>query len=362
MAIGPFRAGVSITVFGIIEGAIAFTNTRSVTTSEAIDFGHPVDWLIQGQWGIIGEIYGSVAFAIVSVEVRIEVYAAVGVRLRKGGTVTIWIDAGIVVEARVVIADFDALFVHVHNEVDFSFSAHLHWERTLDGHSLLQLEAETTPLNWTRYKYYPTPKALPIYFYFEPSVVASKLNCILLLALETSPVPSNGTPAPRKSFDDLAEAFAAWTLTLYSQQFLNGADNFTAEDLKRLTQILSVPRTLARTPVSDPLDSAHIKQFLEDNFGTTVYGPLALQNAVTLAFFPLMSDCSVIFDKDGTPVKQIDFWTQTPIDTEYEDALANYLDTQRFRFTSDTRSALRSQSSTTKVPFVEFLSRITSMA
>jgi hypothetical protein len=171
-----------------------------------------VGWLLQGQWGII-EIYGSVSFAIISVDVHIRVYAAIGVRLCQRCNVRLWIDAGVQVEARVVIADFDVLFGHVHIEVDFSFSTNIHWETTLAAQTLKQLAAATSPLNWSRgFKHYPAPVALPLYFYFEPSIVGGKLASVALLALETSPATSSGT-APRMPTDDLIEAFVAWTLT-----------------------------------------------------------------------------------------------------------------------------------------------------
>jgi hypothetical protein len=97
------------------------------------------------------------------------------------------------VEARVVIADFDVLFGHVHIEVDFSFSTNIHWETTLAAQTLKQLAAATSPLNWSRgFKHYPAPVALPLYFYFEPSIVGGKLASVALLALETSPATSSG--------------------------------------------------------------------------------------------------------------------------------------------------------------------------
>ena len=47
---GPLSAGASITVFGIIQGAVGFGDSSGMSLSK------PTDWLLQGQWGILGEI------------------------------------------------------------------------------------------------------------------------------------------------------------------------------------------------------------------------------------------------------------------------------------------------------------------
>jgi hypothetical protein len=140
------------------------------------------------------------------------------------------------------------------------------------------------------------------------------------------------------------------------QQVLNGVDKFTANDLYNLNNLLSLPKTLARTPGSDPLDSDHIKGFLENNFKIVVSGTPDRHDApVSFAVFPLMSECTINSVKDGTVVNSIDFSKQTPRDQTYEDLLGRYLDSIKFRPDSSQSTLASRQTRSSAIPMVEIL-------
>ena len=70
---GPLKAGFSITVFGIIEGVIAPWHPYDASGA-ALDAGSVQGsyyfWL-QGQFGIIGKLYGTVDFAVIKADVQV---------------------------------------------------------------------------------------------------------------------------------------------------------------------------------------------------------------------------------------------------------------------------------------------------
>lgn len=73
---GILKAGISLTVFGILEGVIAKFNAYSTTAvstgSQGSLSGEYYFWL-QGTFGIIGKVYGSVDFGIISADISIEI-------------------------------------------------------------------------------------------------------------------------------------------------------------------------------------------------------------------------------------------------------------------------------------------------
>lgn len=104
---GPLKAGVSLTFFGIIEGAIGYYAYNS-------DQEDVIDWLtnpkalaLKGQFGVIGEIYGSIDFAIIKASVNVRIQASVGMQLLleagAGGDLLLYVEASLTVSVSVRI-------------------------------------------------------------------------------------------------------------------------------------------------------------------------------------------------------------------------------------------------------------------
>ncbi|MEN0003815.1 MAG: hypothetical protein AAF798_06715, partial [Bacteroidota bacterium] len=73
---GILSAGIKLTVFGILEGVIAKFNAYSATavsTGGSAELSGEYYFWLQGTFGIIGKIYGSVDFGIISADVTIEI-------------------------------------------------------------------------------------------------------------------------------------------------------------------------------------------------------------------------------------------------------------------------------------------------
>ncbi|WP_095088477.1 hypothetical protein [Mesorhizobium sophorae] len=138
---GPLKAGVSVTFFGIIQGAAGYL------TSGGGDLAKKPDALsLQGQFGIIGELYGSLDFVIIKASVNVRLEASIGIILALeppsvpgggGGSILLYIEASVSVSVTVEINLF--LFSI---SISFSFNASFRFEWQLAGSSQ-QAQIET---------------------------------------------------------------------------------------------------------------------------------------------------------------------------------------------------------------------------
>jgi large repetitive protein len=127
---GPLRAGVSVTFFGIIQGAAGYL------TSGGTDIMRTPDALsLQGQFGIIGELYGSIDFVIIKASVNVRLQASIGLVLTyehgvagADGTILLYIEASVSVSVSVKINLF--LFSVT---ISFSFNASFRFDWYLVG-------------------------------------------------------------------------------------------------------------------------------------------------------------------------------------------------------------------------------------
>ncbi len=116
---GPLKAGVSLTFFGIIQGAVGYLSGGGTD----LFVKEPDALSLQGQFGIIGEIYGSIDFVIVKASVNVRIEASVGIVLMfepaagNDGSVMLYVEASVSVSVTVSIDC--GLF-----SIDISFSYH----------------------------------------------------------------------------------------------------------------------------------------------------------------------------------------------------------------------------------------------
>ncbi|MGA1797287.1 hypothetical protein VH567_00730 [Sphingomonas sp. 4RDLI-65] len=129
---GPLKAGVSVTFFGIIQGAAGYL-------SDGGDIFRTPDALsLQGQVGIIGELYGALDFIIIKASVNVRLQASIGIILTYepkapgggDGSILLYIEASVSVSVSVRINLF--LFSIT---ISFSFRASFRFEWQLVGSS-----------------------------------------------------------------------------------------------------------------------------------------------------------------------------------------------------------------------------------
>jgi hypothetical protein len=125
---GPLKAGFSITVFGIIEGVIApwhpYDASGAPSDSKAVQ-GNYYFWL-QGQFGIIGKLYGTVDFAIVKADVNLLVQLVVKITYESFRAIPLSISAHVSIRVSLKI-DLGLFSI----TINFSFATTIRAELTI---------------------------------------------------------------------------------------------------------------------------------------------------------------------------------------------------------------------------------------
>jgi len=129
---GPLKAGISVTFFGIIEGAAGYLSNGStdiLTTPDGI--------YLSGQFGIIGQIYGSIDFKIIKASVNVTLQASIGIVLHFErnnpnfkGTILLYVQASVSLSVSVSI---NLGFFSI--SISFSFNASFRFQWELGGSS-----------------------------------------------------------------------------------------------------------------------------------------------------------------------------------------------------------------------------------
>ena len=121
---GPLKAGVSITFFGIVQGAAGYLASGSDNI-----FQSPDALMLTGQFGVIGELYGKIDFVIIKASVNVRLQASIGIVLKMertipgSGSILLYIEASVSVSVSVEINLF--LFSIT---ISFSFNASFRFE------------------------------------------------------------------------------------------------------------------------------------------------------------------------------------------------------------------------------------------
>jgi hypothetical protein len=358
---GIFSFGVSVSVYGILEGALAYQDGASNPLV-------PTAFVLRGRVGILAMLFGSVDFGIVKagVTIVIEIGIPFTIQLQPitfsqdGTTVTEselsastpGIEANVSVDVVVVIGRIKIFGKKIEIKISFSF------RMTIRLDFPIEIRSRVSPLSLTSSLDVPSPvdwKAanldvihalsaagkMPLPLEFLPSltvappatlVVNSVPQIVALLGLE------HGTSAqPEKPFDRLAAAI--WLAAFRCHR--PGADWIhprtiptTRLELEALRDRLLRPRTLARTPApEEPFDYPKIVEFLSRNFIVTVQNSPDDATPTAAAFFPMIPDLELIVEKEGLTRP---FGSFNPQDSAYEDELDRLFENMLLRLDPET--------------------------
>lgn len=222
---GPLKAGVSVTFFGIIEGAAGYL----VSSSTEI-FKKPDALMLKGEFGVIGEIYGSIDFVIIKASVNVRLEASVGVQLMleptvpgRDGSILLYIQASVELSVRVSI---NLGLFSIHISLSFKTSVRFQWHLG-DGSSAATAEAFVARAVALRLVA-PQPLTLcpglrhdlPIWFMPELTVVfpdttqAGEPWLVASLGLEFDPKPpAKPAAADLKPFETVTAQMVTWALS-----------------------------------------------------------------------------------------------------------------------------------------------------
>jgi len=241
---GPLKAGVSLTFFGIIEGAAGYLSSGSTNI-----FQQPDALSLKGQFGVIGELYGSVDFVILKASVNVRLQASIGVQLSMersipgSGTILLYIQASVRVSASVSI---DLGFFSI--TISFSFKASFRFQWQLGGSEspeLARLRSRRLALTVASGALPLGPglnPAVPIWFLPEVTVVFPDATQVgtpwfagsLGIPFDPNP-PATVTFAQLKPFETMTAQLVTWVLGQVLGQ-PGSTFKVTQEQLARLDQ------------------------------------------------------------------------------------------------------------------------------
>lgn len=341
---GLLKAGFSLTVFGILEGLLAKWNPYDGTDtgkSDAMQIQGEHFFRVQGTFGVIGKIYGSVDFAIVKADVSITVKAYAQITFASYEPIPLSVVASVDATASVSI-DLGLFSIRIH----FSFSVRVKetfvigalqnpkdapWlddgsnsngrlslpssSRLGDYEQPMMLMAmaaapDDTPV-WSRLTTPGETAPMKAYLAFAPTVAgdeafadtgAPEKNkqlacCIASLFIESVPAATGSDDSSARkaagekddsSFETLAKTVARWGIASIQSEDISSTDVdklvVTDDSLKKLLTYLEGK---PERPV--PLPYTDIETFLENQVQLTVSLPpnstsATIQNA---AFFPM---------------------------------------------------------------------------
>jgi hypothetical protein len=223
---GPLKAGISVTFFGIIEGAAGYLTSSSMEL-----FQKPNALSLKGQFGVIGQIYGSVDFKIIKAAVNVTLQASIGIVLvmedgtGNDGSILLYVEASVSVSARVSI-NLGLFSI----SISFSFNMSVRFDWQLTGSSGAQaiarveaaraILASRAALAMPAAGLYPGLNAsLPLMYLPEITVVFPDATgvgdpwfvCSLAIPYADSP-PANPAYADFQPFEALVTQLTTWAL------------------------------------------------------------------------------------------------------------------------------------------------------
>ncbi|OYY91519.1 MAG: hypothetical protein B7Y45_02885 [Sphingomonas sp. 28-66-16] len=253
---GPLKAGVSVTFFGIIQGAVGYHN--SITGDL---FKKPDALALSGQFGIIGEIYGSIDFIIIKASVNVRLQASIGIVLKyepaagNDGSILLYIEASVSVSVSVEIGlGFFSITISFSFNASFRFdwqlagpsqnAARLEHHRSLRAARMMALASEAI----TVLPLIPGfTTALPIWFtpegtaVFADSSTAGAPWVVTSLALQYDPAPpASTTYASFMPFEKVTAQLVTWVLGQATQKggWNYSVDQTTLSDLDQHPDVL----------------------------------------------------------------------------------------------------------------------------
>jgi uncharacterized protein YegP (UPF0339 family)/LysM repeat protein len=347
---GVLKAGFSITIFGIIEGVIAtyhpYEGNLPQKNSTEVETSYYY-WL-QGTLGLIGKLYGTIDFAIISasVNITIKIYAQATLEAYNKMPLAIVASVDVKVSAKLNLGIF-SITIH------FSFSARISldltvgtdrtkdapWNRPLTGAAAASLDmfvlpsqrrlTEAAPLRAMHYNTQlvaAADEALPVLnIYFVPHLtIAGAENgnlkdqaaqYVTTLWID-APNPANDDQENISSFEYLSKDFFRWLIQNYANPSAQTATRAEADthavSQKELDALLDF---LSNDQSPIPIPTAKLLEFLQTTFSAVnIQNVSAEAKPDTAAVFPMFFDLELSVPDAGVSV---DFSTYNLATDEY---------------------------------------------
>ncbi|HEX8231254.1 MAG TPA: LysM peptidoglycan-binding domain-containing protein [Chloroflexia bacterium] len=358
---GILKAGVSITVLGILEGIIAKWNPNPTTLpapetptaqSDSQIEGSYYYW-VQGTLGIIGKVYATIDFSIIQASLNITVYAYIRATIESCRPLYIYLEAGIQVSLAVKI-NLGLLKI----TINLSFSTTIRESFTLGSASTCPWDPSSALLPTARFRFFardpiesylayrdyldwtplPTDNKPPLNLYFglhltvsgDPSgaLASQRAGYVAMLYIDSPSGPGDaGT-----SFDLLAQETLVWAVTSFSAP--ENRSTRSAVD----SQVLSISQLQAAyTHLTDtgprPITYDSICSFLSSQFDITIGLQPASQDSqegasnseIVGTVFPMIPALTLqVPAYKGAPEVNVDFDNCSCVNDDYIAAMQTY--------------------------------------
>lgn len=325
---GILRAGLSLSVFGMIDGT--WGQLRYVGSETTPQRKAPTSYVIvAGRYGVIGEIFGYVDFRIVRAGVSVRVWASVGVVLETWKPTILFFEAGVSVRVTVVIARIKIFGKKIEIKASFSFSATIRydWEiGRLDGRyndvfvgGFSSDEArlpfgsrnqQSPPISWDpSFTVWPQPKDVTVWFTPDATLDDDGVPQLVLLMMCKGGPEASGAIGNRP-FDRVIEAMLTWAI----HERFKTEPGFTGPvsgwrlgiaHVDMLERALAQPISLSRSDgqTHTPLNYETLRAFIQKNINLKIreHPNGDPGQSVGGALFPVPSELILRIENDGVP-------------------------------------------------------------
>lgn len=341
---GIFKAGASLTVFGILEGAIGFNAIFGSKTPAAM-MKSPDGYVLQGQVGIIGEIYGYVNFGIVMAGVHARAWAAIGMRIVTNKPTVIFVEMGISVGVTIVIGRIKIFGRNIEIRVSYSFQTVYRdsWTLGKSGSGLIYSDdgvAPLPPIPWGKvFATFPkqanAPERLDLIFAPEVTVVPNGAGGVAPQIIANLLIKhAAGHEAATQPFDRLCAKILEM---VFDSRGIGGTTDVTVQ---RIDEILKSIESKDPFAWGDPklagkkaawqesrLDHRTIAKWLSNNFVIHISAPADRSSGDTAAhatLFPMFPELTLKTPGHPDRLGDVDFKTKNLASDAYQKALHTY--------------------------------------
>jgi LysM repeat protein len=389
---GVVKAGLSVTIQGILEGVFAWYNPYPGTLTAgsngaaqlvpagsrqlarkgsnklaAAASGEDFYYMIQARVSLIGKIYGSVDLKIIQADLDVEIRVSIRLTLEAYKAIDIFFEASISLTLRVRInLGLFKITIKLSFKMNMSFgftigsdSPNPPWGRStlLRQQAFMKrldaADAEECPvipdLKWQPLLN-PNPVEVPLLFVPQftagtagPLDAGSPRKPYVVVMTYVSSTPAKLSPPPPAPFDEIARGALLWTLNAFLNSDKTGTtlDELLRQDIS-IKQLNEIFCALTQKNAPDPFSETQVLGFLANFFKFEMTnapvlppaGQVVLEDQ-DVSIFPIMP----LLKLETSTGVEVDFLTQTPASATYLEEIKTYFEDLAVRYKSAAEKA-----------------------
>lgn len=378
---GVLKAGMSVTIQGILEGIFAWYNaypsqlsSGSSTDTQLVPAGSrqlarpvsltaaagkdPFYYMIQARVSLVGKIYGSVDLGIIQADLDVEVVVSLRLTLEAYKAIDVFFEVRISLSLRVRInLGLFKITIKLSFKMNMSFNFTIGktdpnppWGQLLSQKRLALPALGDEPCLAPLMKWQPllvsTPVTVPLQF--VPQFTAGtdgplgagspRKPYVVAMTYVSSKVQTGETPPP-PPFDEIARGALLWTLNAYLNKDKENTrlDDLLMQDIT-IEQLNEIYCFLTQSGTLEPFTEDAVLKFLENffKFEVTIPPPAPpVTSAVIVeedevSVFPIMP----LLKLNTSTGVDVDFFTKTPASTTYLEEVKKYFEEMAVRYKS----------------------------